>query len=183
MLFTEKGPSGTGATLEAAAARAKELKNNHIAVATNTGETVKRLLPLAPGIHVACITHHTGFRKPGEQEMSRQVREELSSSGVSILTTTHLLGGIDRAAENKFGGTYPGGLIAHTLRMLGQGTKVAVEIAVMALDAGIIPYGEDIIAIGGSGRGADTALVIRPEHAKNFFDSKIKEIICKPREF
>ena len=179
MLFTEKGPSGTGATLEAAAARAKELKINHIAVASNTGETVKRLLPLAAGIHMACITHHTGFRKPGEQEMSRQVREELSSSGVSILTTTHLLGGIDR--RRKTSSAYISGrLIAHTLRMLGQGTKVAVEIAVI-FDAGT-PYGEDIIAIGGSGRG-DTALVIRPEHAKNFFDSKIKEIICKPREF
>ncbi|NLZ38638.1 MAG: hypothetical protein GX893_03415, partial [Firmicutes bacterium] len=62
----------------------------------------------------------------------------------------------------------------------GQGVKVSVEIAVMALDAGLIPYGEDIIAIGGSGRGADTAIVVQPAHAKDFFAGKIREIICKP---
>ena len=183
MLFTKKGPPGTEATLAVAVARAEELKITNIVVASVTGETVKRLLPLVPdNINVTCVTHHTGFLKPGDQEMNKHVRDELASAGVELLTTTHLLGGIDRAVENTFGGSYPGGLVAHTLRMLGQGTKVAVEIAVMALDAGLIPYGEDIVAIGGTGRGADTAIVIRPEHAKNFFGSKIKEIICKPRD-
>lgn len=75
----------------------------------------------------------------------------------------------------------PPSIVAHTLRMFGQGTKVAVEIAVMALDAGLIPYGSEVIAIGGSGGGADTALVVKPAHAKNFFDTQIREIICKPR--
>jgi hypothetical protein len=59
---------------------------------------------------------------------------------------------------------------------------VAVEIAVMAADAGALS-GEDIVAIGGSGRGADTALIIKPAHQNNFFDLKIREVICKPREF
>ena len=53
----------------------------------------------------------------------------------------------------------------------------------MALDAGLVPYGEEIIAVAGSGTGADTALVITPAHSNNFFDTKVKEIICKPREF
>ena len=43
--------------------------------------------------------------------------------------------------------------------MFSQGTKVAVEIAVMALDAGLIPW-RAVIAVGGSGRGADTAVVL-----------------------
>ena len=50
----------------------------------------------------------------------------------------------------------------------------------MALDTGLIPYGEDIIAIGGSTRGADTAVIMRPAHANNVLDTKINEIICKP---
>jgi len=70
--------------------------------------------------------------------------------------------------------------MANTLKFFGQGVKVSVEIAVMALDAGLIPYGEDIIAIGGTGRGADTAVVIRPAHAANIFDTYIAEVICKP---
>lgn len=44
-------------------------------------------------------------------------------------------------------------IIANTLRMFGQGVKVCVEVATMALDAGLIPYGEDVIAAGVSGVG------------------------------
>ncbi len=71
-------------------------------------------------------------------------------------------------------------LIADTLRLLGQGTKVAVEVAVMAADAGTLT-GNDIISIGGSGGGADAALVLKPAHQNNFFDLRIREIICKPK--
>ena len=52
----------------------------------------------------------------------------------------------------------------------------------LAADAGMLT-GNDIIAIGGSGGGADTALVVKPAHQNNFFDLRIREIICKPREF
>jgi hypothetical protein len=53
----------------------------------------------------------------------------------------------------------------------------------MALDAALIPAGVDVIALGGSSEGVDTALVLRPAHSQDFFATKIKEIICKPREF
>ncbi|MDD2390727.1 MAG: hypothetical protein PHP23_13465, partial [Desulfobacterales bacterium] len=73
-------------------------------------------------------------------------------------------------------------LIADTLRLFGQGTKVAVEVAIMAADAGALS-GKNIIAIGGTSGGVDTALVLTPAHQSNFFDMKIHEIICKPRHF
>jgi hypothetical protein len=59
--------------------------------------------------------------------------------------------------------------------------KVACEIAAMAADAGLVRTDEEIIAIGGTGRGADTAVVIQPEYTHRFFNLKVKEIICKPR--
>ena len=65
----------------------------------------------------------------------------------------------------------------------GQGVKVCVEIAVMALDAGLIPHGEEIIVVAGSGRGADTAVIMHPAHANNILETKINEILCKPRNF
>jgi hypothetical protein len=64
--------------------------------------------------------------------------------------------------------------------MFGQGVKVAVEVAVMALDAGLVPFGQDIISIGGTVEGADAALVIRPAHSDRFFTTQIREIICMP---
>lgn len=178
MIFKKRGPVNTEQALQLAVERGRELGIRHYVVASNSGKTAQQLLDLA--VPVVCVTHHTGFRNPGEQEMDAEVRKKLEARGVKVLTTTHLFGGIDRGVENKFGGTYPGGLVAATLRMLGQGVKVGVEIAVMALDAGLIPHDEDIVAIGGSGAGADTAMVLRTAHAKDFFNTRIKEIICKP---
>jgi hypothetical protein len=179
MYFEQKGRENTEKTLSLAVQRGKELGLQYYVVASNTGKTAEKLASY--GVNVTCVTRHTGFQNPGHQEMDPDVAAKLGAAGVRLLTTTHLFGGIDRGVENKFGGSSPAGIISFTLRMFGQGTKVCVEITVMALDAGVIPYGEDIIAIGGSGRGADTAVVIRPAHAKEFFSCEIKEIICKPR--
>ena len=63
---------------------------------------------------------------------------------------------------------------------MGPGLKVAVEIALMAADAGLVRTDEDIISIGGTGRGADTAAVIRPANVSRFFDLRVKTILCKP---
>ena len=72
-------------------------------------------------------------------------------------------------------------IIAYTLRVLGEGMKVACEIALMAADAGLVRTDQEVVSIGGTGRGADTAVVLKPAHAQDFFDLRVKEIICKPR--
>jgi hypothetical protein len=64
---------------------------------------------------------------------------------------------------------------------MGEGMKVVYEIAVMAADAGLARTDEEIIAIAGTGRGADTAVVLKPANARDFFDIRVKEILCKPR--
>ncbi len=183
METTVKGIEGTQKTLDLAVKKAKNLNIKHIVVASNSGETIKKLLDIDNSFKVACVTHHTGFREDGKNELSEESRRELIDAGVNVLTTTHLLAGLDRAARNKFGGIYPAELVATTLRMFGQGVKVCFEISGMALDAGMIPFGEEIIAVGGHGKGADTAAVIIPAHSNHFFDTKIKEIICRPRKF
>ncbi len=179
MYWEKKGPAQTGPTIEAALARARELDIGHVVVASNSGSTAKLLV--GKGLEVICVTHHVGYKEPGFNEMKAETRRHLEEQGVRVLTTTHLLAGVDRALRFKFQGVYPAEIIASSLRILGQGLKVCVEISVMALDAGLIPYGKEIIAIGGTGRGADTACVIVPAHSNNFFDTEVKEIICTPR--
>lgn len=182
MYWNEKGPVNTGATIEAAVRRAKELEVNSIVVASNSGATAEKLNELGTGFKIVCVTHHVGFSGPGEDEMPAGMRSSLREKGVELLTTTHLLAGVDRALRTKFQGVYPSEIVASALRMFGQGVKVCVEISVMALDAGLVPYGEEIVAVAGSGTGADTSCVIVPAHSNNFFDTVIKEIICMPRE-
>ncbi len=66
---------------------------------------------------------------------------------------------------------------------MGEGTKVCVEITLMAADAGLIPADRDVVAIAGSGKGADTALRIKPANAARLFDLRIREVIAKPNDF
>ncbi len=180
MLWKKSGPSNTVPTAEAALKRAKELGIKYIVIASNSGKTAEKFLE--KDIQVVCVTHHVGFANPGESEITPEMKQYLLQKGAQVLTTTHLLAGVDRAVRLKFGGLYPAEIIAASLRMLGQGVKVCVEVAGMALDAGLIPYGEEIISVAGSGKGADTACVILPAHSNNFFDTVVKEIICMPRE-
>ncbi len=178
--WTQKGESNTQDTINAAVKRMQELNIRHVVVASNSGSTALKLDGY--GLEVVCVTHHVGFSAPGIDEMSKGSRKELEGKGFKLLTTTHLLAGVDRAIRNKFQGVYPAEIIASALRILGQGYKVCVEISSMALDAGLIPHGAEIMTIGGSGKGADTACVVLPAHSNHFFDTQVKEIICMPRE-
>jgi len=182
MYFSEKGKINTEKCVELAIKTAGDRKIKHIIVASNSGNTAKLFKELKD-INVVCVTHAYGFAEPGKNEISDELLEELKREGIKVLSTTHVLSGAERGISKKFGGVNPVEIMAYTLRMLGQGTKVCVEIAVMALDAGLIPYGEEVIAVAGSGKGADTAVIIRPAHANNILDTKINEIVCKPRNF
>jgi hypothetical protein len=180
MYWDKPGRQNTESTVREAIKTAKERGIKYIVVASNMGETAE--LFKDSGLNVVCVTHVNGFSNPGEMEISEEKVEALKRAGMKVLTTTHVLSGAERGLSRKFGGVYPVEIIAHTLRMFGQGVKVCVEVAVMALDAGMIPYGEEVIAVGGTGRGADTAVIIKPAHANNILDTWISEIICKPKE-
>ncbi|WP_231114199.1 pyruvate kinase alpha/beta domain-containing protein [Neomoorella thermoacetica] len=180
--WQQKGKSNTEATVKLALKRARELGLKDVVIPSVSGYTANLCLGIND-LNIVCVTHQAGFKKPGEIEMDTATRQRLEDGGIKVLTTTHLLAGLDRALRFSFQGIYPAEIIANTLRLFGQGTKVAVEVACMALDAGLIPAGVDIVSLGGSSEGVDTALVLRPAHSQDFFATKIKEIICKPREF
>lgn len=180
--FAQPGRVNSGPTLRLALARAAALGIRSIVVASTTGATALRLAKLAgSSISVVCVTHHAGFREPGRSELTEPVENALAAFDVPVLRTTHLMAGLDRAVRLKFGGLGPAEIVANTCRIFGEGTKVAIEVAVMALDAGLVPVGKDLVAIGGTGRGADTALVIRPALSREFFDTTVREFICRPR--
>lgn len=181
MHWNQAGQINTDNTIKMALAKAKELGIKHIVIASNTGASVQKLLGHeASEINLVAVTHHFGFSAAGENEMPIDERISLKQQGVQIFSGTHLFAGADRGVRNHFGGVYPAEIMAQTLRLFGQGVKVAVEIAVMALDAGLIPYGEDIISIAGTVRGADAAIIICPAHSNHIFDTEVREIITMP---
>ncbi len=177
--FEAKGEANTDKTLEVAK-RAEELGIRDIVVASTRGGTGVKAVGVFKGYNIVVVTHSQGFREPGIQELTDENREKIEAGGGKVLTTGHAFAGVSRAMRRKFDTLGPAELVAHTLRMLGQGMKVVVECAAMAADSGMIPMDQDIISIGGSGRGADTAVVMRAAHISDIFDAYVREIIAKP---
>ncbi len=181
--FEKPGPQNTEKTIEIAKERAKELGIRYIVVATSSGETGIKVAKAFKDLNVQIIavTLHAGRWQVYEAPDPNKLKE-LEELGVKVLTCTHaLLGNVEMALRTKFGGVMPTELIAHTLYRFSQGVKVAIEIVMMAADAGLIPTDEEVIAIAGTDKGADTALVIKPSYTNEFFSLEVREIIAIPR--
>ena len=155
----------------------------NIIVATSTGETGAEAAKAFKGKNVVVVTHFYGFQEPGKSELKEEFKKEILANGAKIHTATHALSSAERAIRKKFGTLEPLELISNTLRLMGEGTKVCAEITLMAADAGLIPIDKDVVAVAGTGNGADTALRIKPANAARFFDLRIREVIAKPSDF
>jgi hypothetical protein len=180
LYFTETGEVNLDETLKIANERADELGIKDVVIASTRGNSALRSLDYFKDYNLVVVPHVTGFREPGAQELSTEAAEKIKSSGGKIVIAAHTFSGIDRAIQAKWDTMYPAGIIAQTLWMFGQGMKVVVEIACMAADAGVIPVDKDILVVAGSGRGADTAVILRAAPSHQFFDTVVKEIIAKP---
>jgi len=182
MYFDQPGKSNTEETLIRAFEQGHKLGLDEVVVASTTGTTAYRVLEIFTGFAVTVVTYHCGFREPFQKVMPDATRMDLESKGAAVVSATHALSGVERSLFKMYGGHSPVLLIADTLRLFGQGTKVAVEVSIMAADAGALS-GNDVVAIGGSGQGADTALILKPVNQSDLFDMRIREVVCKPRAF
>ena len=181
LYHTHPGKGDTQKTLEIVAQRAKELDIKNVLVASTSGETGLLAARMIKTAQVIVVTHSTGFLEPDRQQLRPELKKLIEAEGAQVLTCQHALGGVGRAVRKKLGTYELEEIIAYTLRIFGEGTKVAIEIALMAADAGHVSTREPCLSIGGTGEGADTAILLRPAHAQNFFDLKIGEILAKPR--
>ncbi|NWG11846.1 hypothetical protein HXY33_08910 [Candidatus Bathyarchaeota archaeon] len=181
--FKGAGNRNTEALLKLVKEYVKREGINDIVIASTSGETGAKAARLFKGYNLVVVTHCFGFKEPGKTEVQEEYKREILANGAKIFTGVHALSSVERAVRKNFGTIQPLELIANVLRLMGEGTKVCVEITLMATDAGMIPSDRDIVAIGGTGKGADTALRIRPANAARFFDLKIREIVAKPNDF
>ena len=180
--YNEAGKHNTDALLRSVKEYVEKEGIRNVVVASTTGETGAKASKIFKGCNIVIVTHCFGFREPGKIELKDEYRREILANGTKIFTGVHALSSVERAIRKDFGTIQPFELIANTLRLIDEGTKVCVEITLMAADAGLIPVDKDVIAIAGTGRGADTALRIQPANSGRFFDLKIKEVIAKPRK-
>ena len=191
--------------------RAKELGIKKIVVASSTGDSAKRAVRElgTKDYEIIVVTDRSGVIwdvKSISKKMRREyeinagtkeylsgisydapVRKELQDMGVNwIIQATEVFRGI-----NVPGGCNLAQVIAQTLYLFGSGTKVAIEITLIACDAGALNAGEDVIAIAGKNKGSNTALLLIAAHTDEFFgmgfpeakkpiqELRVKEVIYK----
>jgi hypothetical protein len=179
--FTHKGPQNTDAALELAKERADALGVGDILVASYSGETGVKASEIFAHHNLIVVAGVMGFKEPNKSAMSEENKSVIEDKGGKVLFAGHAFGMLGRAVNRQFGGIQIDEVISHVLRLFSPGVKVGCEIACMAADAGLIKVGEEVMAIAGSMKGADSAIVLRASNTHTFFRTQILEIVCKPR--
>lgn len=181
--FKKGGEEYTQRALSIAKEVALKRGISHVLVASTTGKTGLHAAQVFKdtGVKLIVVTHNTGFTAPGEQEMPEETRRRLQEAGVKVYTGTMVLRSLGAAIRGLQGSSQQD-LVANTLRLLGQGMKVCVEMVAMAADAGLIPP-TDVLAVAGTISGADTVALISAQPSNKFFEIKVREILAKPREW
>ncbi len=179
--FEKPGQDNTEEVFRIARTRAEELGITKIVLPSTRGDTAARALEFFKGLNVIVVSYVTGMNEPDVQPFTEENRRKVESGGGVIVTAAHAFAGVNRAIRQKFDTITIVEIIAQTLRNFGHGMKVVCEISLSAADAGRVRTDEEIIVLGGTGRGVDTAVVLQPVDSQRFFDLKIKEILCKPR--
>ena len=173
--FEEEGQVNTAEVLALVKEKAQALGIKKIVLASTRGETARAAAGIfkESGIKLIVIPWQHGFLTDANPFPGELVKE-LESMGHLVHFGTMLF-----HTEKLYGSKTPQ-LMANLLRIFGQGTKVCVEITMMACDGGCIETGEKVIALAGTGSGADTAMVLTAAPSTKMIQLRVHKIICKP---
>ena len=181
--FEEKGPKNTDETLRLAKERAEALGINDIVIASYSGHSGAKASQIFENYNLVVVAGVVGFKEPNKVAMLQEYRNTIEKNGGKVIHAGHAFGMLGRAINKKFGAIQVDEVIANVLRLFSSGVKVGCEISCMAADAGLIVAGKETVAIAGTAKGSDSAIVIKPSNTHTFFDTRILEIICKPRQW
>jgi hypothetical protein len=182
--LSKAGPKECPQCLAATVERARELKIRHAVAATTSGRTALELARAFMKAGVKCRVVGVGYAQNYADKwghLDPKIVRQAARLDVEFVRAGHAMGGINSAIHDRFGTLSPNKIVANTYYTIGHGFKVAVEVALIAADACAVPRGKEILALGGAGKGADTSLVILSKSSAEFFDLRVREIVCMPR--
>jgi hypothetical protein len=174
--FEKGGKENTDRTLELALERAKARGVKKIVLASTWGDTARLAAArwANSGIKIIVVPHQYGFMSEPAQHFPADLVTELEKQGHCVHFGTMLFHTENMLQSNL------GRALANMLRCFCQGMKVCVEIILMAADAGKVAEGETVVAVAGTGRGADTAVVGVCASSNHIAEFHVTEIVCKP---
>jgi len=187
--FAQPGEEDTDLVVEAVSRRLEAGDVNTVIVASNSGITAAKFGRALKGkARVVCVTEAPSRREWGNPwpTLEDGYRRELAGPGVEIIENAPFVFHNAVLDESKWDVLPPEELVRETLYSFGQGLKVAVEVALMAVASGRVEPYQDVIGVGGTGKGADTAIVVRATYPTSMFAKdpskrlEVREIIAMP---
>lgn len=187
--FAEPGEGNTELVVEAVSKRVELGGVRQVVVASTSGETAAKFArSLKSKAEVICVSEAPYRRERGEEWpcLDKKFRQELEKLGAVIIDRSPEIFHHSVLEQARFSDAFPERLVRETLYLFGQGMKVAVEVALIAVSCGYVAPFKDVIGVGGSGSGADTAILLRATYPACIFDRdpakrlEIKEIIAMP---
>lgn len=171
--FRYCGEVNTEKVLYAVKSRCKETSLNKVVIASETGRSAIKALEILKetSIKMIVVTHYpaTTWGPKGNILIGLKRKEHaktmkiLEENGVKIVQSTRPFAPPSRSINWEY--PPPEGIIDKTLEIFGAGTKIAIEAAIMATDAGEVEEDEEIISCAGTYKGLDTALVVKTAHS------------------
>ncbi len=187
--FDEPGEENTPWVIEAVSQRLEDGGVRKVIVASTSGETAVEFARSLKGkAELTCVSEAPYRREWGEEWpcLKEEFRQELERLGVTIIDRVPYIFHSSVLEAARGSGAFPERVVKETLYSFGQGMKVAVEVALTGVSCGYVTPYEDVIGVGGSGKGADTAIVLRATYPASLFDKdpakrlEIREIIAMP---
>ena len=172
--FEEKGKVNTSRVLSLVKERAEARGIGRIILASTRGETARAAAEAFEKTDLKLVVIPWQYGFGDAQPFPRELASELEGKGHKVHFGTMLF------HTEEFYGMKTPQVMANLLRIFGQGTKVCVEIIMMACDGGGVEEGETVIAVAGSASGADTAVVATAAPSNKLTRLRIHEIVCKP---
>ncbi len=173
--FEDIKPENTESVFRLVQERLKGSGIKKLVIASTTGSTAQRAMGFFKddGIKLVIVPHQFDFHRE-TNAFPQELVKKLKESGHVVHFGTMLF------HTDSFYGSNSGTTMANLLRCFCQGVKVCFEIVLMATDGGHIASGEKVIAVAGTGRGSDTALVMQAASTQHMGNLRVNEIICKP---
>jgi hypothetical protein len=191
--FDEPGPQNTEDVIETVAKRIKATGIGCVVVASHSGATAlkfsEKLRNNKLKAKVLCVTSGPARKRKGKDwpSINQEMRKKLIDSDVIIVERAMNVFEEPFVEDSRWPSLTPGHIIREVFYALGQGFKVAVEVALMAVVSGYLEPMQEVIAVGGTGKGCDTAIIMKTIFPQTFFSNdpngrlEIREVIAMPR--
>jgi hypothetical protein len=189
--FENTGKENTQDVIEAVKKRLEDVPVEYVIVASTTGDTgIKLSDALGDSVKIVSVSESALVSEWGDKYpcMDPEKKAELERRGVIVAEKAPYFFHSSPLDGGKWSAPSPEVIVRETLYSFGQGMKVAVEVAMIAVACGYIKPFQDVIAIGGSGRGADTAALLRATFPNLIFSKDpskrliVKEVIAMPKD-